>query len=213
VSTVRPSPETAPDQRPECTCPPELCLAFVNTLPDRPRCQEETLSSYADLLEWARTRDVVNAEVATDLEQTAAADPDAAAAALERARALREVLFRLLTGAAVAARPAVEDLEALNRALADAMPKARVAVQEGRFHWAWCCAEQDLDRPVWPVVRSAAELLASDEIGKVRQCAADGCSWLFVDRSRGGRRRWCSMATCGNRAKARRHYRRTRQET
>ena len=54
-------------------------------------------------------------------------------------------------------------------------------------------------RPTWPA-------LVSGDRELIRQCEDDACGWLFVDRSRGGRRRWCSMADCGNRAKARRHY-------
>lgn len=61
---------------------------------------------------------------------------------------------------------------------------------------------------LWPVARSAAELLTSPDAQRVRECALRSCSWLFVDRSRNRRRRWCDMKTCGNRAKARRHYRR-----
>jgi predicted RNA-binding Zn ribbon-like protein len=64
---------------------------------------------------------------------------------------------------------------------------------------------------LWPVLQSAAELLTSDEIHQVRECNSDRCTWLFVDRSRTHRRRWCDMKTCGNRAKARRHYQRTKK--
>ncbi|HXO42658.1 MAG TPA: CGNR zinc finger domain-containing protein, partial [Thermoanaerobaculia bacterium] len=57
---------------------------------------------------------------------------------------------------------------------------------------------------------SAAELLTSDKWRRVRECAGSDCTWLFLDRSRNRSRRWCAMQTCGNRAKARRHYRRAR---
>jgi predicted RNA-binding Zn ribbon-like protein len=64
---------------------------------------------------------------------------------------------------------------------------------------------------MWPVVHSAAELLTSPHLDRVRQCADDrGCGFLFFDTSRNGSRRWCSMESCGNRAKARRHYQRTK---
>ena len=65
------------------------------------------------------------------------------------------------------------------------------------------------DRILWPVARSAGELLISDKLDRVRQCADDrGCGYLFVDTSRNRSRRWCSMESCGNRAKAHRHYQR-----
>ncbi|TMI77299.1 MAG: hypothetical protein E6H05_00485 [Bacillati bacterium ANGP1] len=64
---------------------------------------------------------------------------------------------------------------------------------------------------MWPVVWAASELLTSADVRRVRQCQSDdGCGWLFIDRSKNGTRRWCSMSVCGNRAKARRHYERTK---
>jgi predicted RNA-binding Zn ribbon-like protein len=66
--------------------------------------------------------------------------------------------------------------------------------------------EDAMAAPLWPILWSAAELLTSDEREQVRECAGSACTWLFLDRSRNRSRRWCSMQTCGNRAKARRHY-------
>ena len=64
-----------------------------------------------------------------------------------------------------------------------------------------------------PVARSAAELLTSPRATRVHECESDTCTWLFVDRSHARRRRWCDMSSCGNRAKARRHYARTKATT
>jgi predicted RNA-binding Zn ribbon-like protein len=84
--------------------------------------------------------------------------------------------------------------------------------QEGeRFSWSWHEPQPRFDSLLWPVVRSAAELLTSPEAAHVRECASDRCSWLFVDRSRTKCRRWCDMKVCGNRAKARRHYERKKR--
>jgi predicted RNA-binding Zn ribbon-like protein len=62
-----------------------------------------------------------------------------------------------------------------------------------------------------PVLWSAADLLIGGEHRRIRQCANAQCLWLFVDASKSGTRRWCDMASCGNRAKARRHYLRTKR--
>jgi len=67
-----------------------------------------------------------------------------------------------------------------------------------------------LAAPLWPVAWSAADLLTSGRVARVRACADRRCGWMFLDASRSRRRRWCSMEACGNRAKARRHYRRQR---
>jgi predicted RNA-binding Zn ribbon-like protein len=83
-------------------------------------------------------------------------------------------------------------------------------------HWRWPAAPAVavpgatppmLDRPIWPVAKQAADLLtAPRELARVGLCAGDGCGWLFFDRT--GRRRWCSMRSCGNRAKAASYYQR-----
>ena len=79
------------------------------------------------------------------------------------------------------------------------------------YTWEWAKYDQDLDRPLWPVARTAADLLTSGRLDRVRECpGADGCGWLFYDTSKNGSRRWCSMEGCGNVAKARRLYARRR---
>ena len=65
-----------------------------------------------------------------------------------------------------------------------------------------------LESALWPIARAAADLLLSDELQHLRMCASDDCAWLFIDRTKNHRRRWCDMKTCGNRVKARRHYQR-----
>jgi predicted RNA-binding Zn ribbon-like protein len=64
---------------------------------------------------------------------------------------------------------------------------------------------------LWPIVRSAAELLASDNLPFVRACSSNTCQWFFLDTSKNHRRRWCSMKLCGNRAKVRKFYARQRE--
>lgn len=77
------------------------------------------------------------------------------------------------------------------------------------FRWDWTEDVGALDRMLWPVAQSAAELLVSGDLADVRQCNATGCFRLFVSRSK--RRLWCDMNTCGNRAKGRRYQRFLRQ--
>jgi predicted RNA-binding Zn ribbon-like protein len=62
-----------------------------------------------------------------------------------------------------------------------------------------------------PVAISAVDLLTSSDLGRLKICPAHECEWLFLDDSRNGTRRWCSMAECGNRAKARLHYNRAKR--
>jgi predicted RNA-binding Zn ribbon-like protein len=93
----------------------------------------------------------------------------------------------------------------------EAMSRLTITRSAEGYEWSWAADEGGLDRMLWPIARSAADLLTSPELGSVRRCAREGCDWLFVDRSKNHSRRWCSMSLCGSRVKARRYYRRTRR--
>lgn len=190
-----------------------LCLDFANTWSDRGRPDTEQLRGYADLLAFALQTGQLAAAEAARLEQRAERHPREAAAALTRCRELREVLYRIFSAVAARRAPPAADLERLNAALPEALSRLRIERRSARFVWTWHAPEappEPLGAPLWPALRSAAELLTSDEWRRVRECAGSDCTWLFLDRSRNRSRRWCAMQTCGNRAKARRHYRRAR---
>ena len=165
-----------------------LCLDFVNTVDPRhgtPR--EEDLPDYAAVLDWARQAGIGVAPLATGN----------ASRAHEEAIALRETLYAIFGAVARGEAPPAKALRHLN----DELARRPRRITE-RFAWA------PADDVLAPVVWSAAELLTSGPLERVRECPGDDtCGWLFLDTSRNGSRRWCDMRTCGNRAKARRHYR------
>ena len=185
----------------------QLCLDFTHTLSGRRRAQpRERLTSYQDLIAWGRQGGVLTEQEARELRQLAARRPADAAAAIEAARALRETIYRIFLNVNQGRAPEPADLSALNAALCEESSHVQVRARPGGFAWTWCDEDKALDRVLWPVVRSAADLLVSGEVERVRKCAAEDCGWLFYDVSRNNRRRWCDMKSCGNRAKARRHY-------
>jgi predicted RNA-binding Zn ribbon-like protein len=189
-----------------------LCLDFTNTVGDRPRCDNEHLGGYGDLLAWACQAGILDGKGEDRLKRHARAHPKEVSRVFARAKELRESLYRLFSSLAVGDRPDRKDLALLNRWISEAMPNLRVAQKDDSFDWSWSESETALDRMLWSVARSAADLLTSSEADQVRECASETCSWLFVDRSRTHRRRWCDMKTCGNRNKARRYYQRKRHE-
>ena len=97
----------------------------------------------------------------------------------------------------------------MNAVLAPGLSQARLALKGKRVIWTWV-ETPALDRMLWPVARSAADLLTSEKRERVRACAGENCSWLFMDTSRNRSRQWCDMQSCGNRAKAKRYYQRRR---
>ena len=187
-----------------------LALEFVNTLGDRPRGEQERLHAYDDLLRWSLEAGLLDGRALGRKRRAAARRPRAARAVLARALALREALYAVFAARARDEAPAPADVSVLNAALRRALPHQRLARRGGALAWEWQ-GRDALEYPLWPVARAAAELLVSADAPLVQECASDACSWLFVDRSPGGRRRWCDMKVCGNRAKARRFYERRRQ--
>jgi len=190
-----------------------LCLDFANTVDwhasDHPR---EWLTGFSDLAAWSRHAGALTEGQARSLVRAAESGAEEAASVLERAITLREALYRIFS--AIAARRSVEpaDLATLNTALATALMHLRVIPADEGFTWDWAAGQGELDRMLWPVAWSAARLLTSKDLDRVRECPGDGCGWLFLDTSKNRTRKWCSMESCGNRAKARRHYRKTHKQ-
>ena len=189
-----------------------LSLDFTNTLHDRttehPR---ESLNSYQDVVIWSLEAHLLTEDEAKRLLVEANRYPEQASAVLQRAIEVREAIFRLFLALAEETVPQESDLKILNKALSEAMAQAHIVHAQEGFSWDWSGRENALARPLWPIVRAAADLLTSAELHRVRVCAADDCSWLFLDTSKNRSRRWCDMNTCGNRTKARKHYERKRQ--
>ncbi len=191
-----------------------LCLDFTNTAGWRGRPESDTLlRDYEDLIAWTRHTRALDARQGRELLKKAASEPGRAKAVHKKAIVLREALYRALSSVAAGRGADAADLETINAAVTDAYGHLRIAPRPpsgARFVWDWHEADGVLELPIWLVARSAADLLVSPELERVRECAGDDCDWLFLDASRNRSRRWCDMAECGNRAKARRNYERRR---
>jgi predicted RNA-binding Zn ribbon-like protein len=189
-----------------------LCLDYTNTVNSRGgEHPEELLKSYDALLQWAAEAGVLSGKMAERLRALAKDAPGRAQATLREAVQLRDALYNIFS--AVAERRGVPDtaLGCLNRTMQHASDHARLTHAPRRFTWEWVAPEENLDSMLWPVARSAGDLLTSENVALVGQCAATDCAWLFLDTTKNHRRRWCDMRTCGNRDKARRYYRRQKQ--
>ena len=191
------------------------CLDFVNTVGSRlTERTSEYLRSYEDLLDWSRQAGLLALEEAEGLFRQAALDPEGARETLSRALVLREAIHRLISAHIAGESRDENDLSALNRELSIALSHLRVMSADGAYTWGWDWIGDDggmrLDGPLWPVAQSAAELLTSPNLSRVKVCAGDGCGWVFLDESRNSSRRWCDSRDCGNRERVRRHLARKR---
>lgn len=180
-----------------------LALDFVNTVGDRLHqpTRRDYFGSMADVIDWA---------VAAGLTQ-ARSIRGGSASDLRRVVATRERLYRIFVAFAGGRTASANALAPLNDLVGAARRQQRIVPTPAGCAWSWARSVPQLDRVVGEIALDAAALLTSPRHTQIRQCQDDCCGWLFVDQSRSGRRRWCSMDDCGNRAKARRHYQRTRE--
>lgn len=198
-----------------------LCLDFVNTVGewasaagprrrrdwmDRP--ERERLTSYDTLLEWSVMAGVLTPADARRLRVVANQHPRRASTVLARALKLRHATYRLLRASLEGWKPDPADVALLDDELRIARRRQQLTGSLP-LRLEWDTRETALDRPLWPVALDAADLLTGPELERVGQCPGERCGWMFLDTSRGRRRRWCDMADCGNVAKVRRFRERT----
>jgi predicted RNA-binding Zn ribbon-like protein len=167
-----------------------LALDFVNTVdPLVGSDAQDFLDRPAALADWAAL---------------AGLEPPAAPTAedLARALAVRRDLHAVFGAVAAGGDPPAAALARIRRAYAATLGRAALVPAGDGLAWRPAPA----DAILWPVLASAVELLTSPVLRRVKECENhETCGWLFLDASRGGTRRWCSMSGCGARAKMRRY--------
>jgi predicted RNA-binding Zn ribbon-like protein len=183
----------------------DLCLAFANTRYWRGTATPtDDLANSEDLLRWMARMERLPPTMIDRFDARWRERPGDAAAGFKNAIALREALFRCFAATAVGELPSDEDMATLNAALATAPLRQRVRLGG----WEIGQPDPSASALLAPTLWSAADLLVGTRHQRVHQCANPECGWLFLDNSKSGNRRWCSMNACGNRAKAHRHYQR-----
>jgi predicted RNA-binding Zn ribbon-like protein len=192
-----------------------LCLDFVNSVDARLERKVKTstvftfrtdkLDGYADLARWANEAGILEEKDAKRLLDVASRNERGSQRVFARATLLRESLFRIFKHAIEGREPPGADMELLNRECAVARNRQRLVYSSKKFDWDLQGSEGELDRMIWPIALSGAELLSSEELALVKQCPGPDCGWLFLDASKNRSRQWCDMKDCGNLAKVRRY--------
>jgi predicted RNA-binding Zn ribbon-like protein len=167
----------------------------------------ERLPDYDSLVRWAGTCGLIDAEEMDALDALSERLPARAASELAAVKRFRELAFRIFAAIAADDEVAGDDLDSLRDAWHDAVAHASLGKGGAGFRLEWAVDRCGLATPHLLLVAASVKLLTGACIGRLRMCAADNCSRLFLDVSKSGQRRWCSMAACGNAAKARRFYR------
>lgn len=194
-------------------------LDFLNSIATPVDVPVEWITSGDDLLDWLGVAGLVPADVREGFQKSAVpGELDAVAA---QSRALRE-WFRDFVykhkGRPLEAE-ALEELDPLNRILARDDEFGQIVARDGKKHdegpgglaWRMQRRWRSPDSLLIPVARAMADLICTDDFTHVKACEGPTCTLVFVDRTRGHARRWCSMAVCGNRAKAQAHRDRAKE--
>ena len=187
-----------------------LWLTFVNTddlrRTDSGRLASDVLLDFDAFMDWLGATGALDAERAAGIRRRAFQQPAGAAAALVDARRVRAALRALAERGASHGRARDDALAEINRVLGRSAGTRRVERREdGSYARTFVTVGDAFAGLMVPIVDSAADTLVTGALDRVRRCADGRCPRVFLDTTKNGRRRWCDMATCGNRAKAQRH--------
>ena len=163
------------------------CLAFCATVGERWRRGFERLRTPRDLARWYSEASVASVPVPVS-------DPD-----LDRARALREAVYRTAKALIGGQPPAAGDEKIINHAATAPPPVPRM---DRRIVSLTATGPEPAASALSSVARDAIDLFTSPDARRLRECASAECGLLFLDLSRPGRRRWCSSNACGGKARA-----------
>jgi predicted RNA-binding Zn ribbon-like protein len=194
-----------------------LWLDFVNTDDGRRAAGggsgaagagDDALGEFDAFVTWLEAAGALDSERGASIRRRALQQPAGASAALVDARRVRASLRALAERGAIQERVRLEALAEVNRVLGRSAGTRRVEWRpDGSFLRSFVPVGDAFAGLLIPVVDSAADALINGELARVRRCADPRCARVFYDGTKNGRRRWCDMATCGNRAKAARHRR------
>ena len=168
----------------------------------------DVLTEYGDFVAWAAHLGLITTAEEQRLRRHARQRPTDAEATFQRARETRAYLRDVFDAVARGTAPAPDDLSRLRRDAADAYSHGRLVPAAGQYRWSWD-EDEDLARPLWPVIHAALTLVTDGPLDRVKGCAS--CRFLFIDESKNRSRRWCSMEDCGAQDKMRKYVARRAQ--
>jgi len=184
-----------------------LAIDFAN-IPSYPGSPADGLS-WEELIVFLQASHIVSAERGSSLLALSGSDPDAAQSLLSRSIRLRDALRKAFGAIVRKELVARECAEPINQILRITEGHDEIVLEEDTWKMEFKAREGGLDWLLAAIARSAAEIIVEGLQARLRICANPACGLLFSDKSRTRRRRWCSMAICGNRHKvssfARRH--------
>jgi predicted RNA-binding Zn ribbon-like protein len=190
----------------------DLALDFANTESGRgfPSHQNHFRGA-GNVVEWLRHAKALPVEEADWLRARVSEHADLAADLLARAIALREAIHDVGAALGRHAKPPETALASLSALHARCVAEAELAPGIASCRWQWSVRASPVEAALGPITLAAVRLFTEGDFHRIRECGGHACGWLFYDRSKNNRRRWCEMEVCGNRAKQRRLAARRRE--
>jgi predicted RNA-binding Zn ribbon-like protein len=190
----------------------DLALDFANTESGRgfPSHQNHFRGA-GNVVEWLRHAKALPVEEADWLRKRVGERADLAADLLAQAVALREAIHDIGAALGRHAKPPEAALASLSALHARCVAKAELAPGALSCRWSWSVRASPVEAALGPIALAAVRLFTEGDFHRIRECGGHACGWLFYDRSKNNRRRWCEMEVCGNRAKQRRLAARRRE--
>ena len=176
-------------------------LNLINTIHDRTK---DVLSDYlqrpSDLTAWAMKAGAGDPSSIRAIESRLKLNAREGTAALRRTRELRELLYRMFYAITQNQKISQRDLTEFNTNVRNVESNVVLKHQQGRYVELWSFDDGDIRSILAPIIKDAHRLLLSDKLPRIKRCP--NCGWLFLDTTKNGKRRWCSMKNCGSNVKA-----------
>lgn len=183
---------------------------FTNTLNTRATSPAyDYLKSYQDILSWSDRARILSLERLRILSQYAAAHPEQRDVAFLKAIRVRETLYPMFSAIAHLQTPDKEIIDGFNTFLSECLGRIQLKISQDVATPGFINAAL-LDEPLCIIMKSAYDILTNENFRRLKECPR--CGWLFVDRTKNGKRRWCDMKVCGSRSKATRYYHKKKDE-
>lgn len=188
-----------------------VIFSFLNTVGGRLKTaagevlvKQEKLGDYTDLLAWSEASGILTVKERGNLAKISKHQPLDAEYVRQRATALREAIYRIFLAIINNQPIPLGELALLNQESATARQHRQLVARGKKIELGWVGAETALDKMIWEMSERTTDFLAAGAFARLRQCQAENCGRMFFDTSKGGRRQWCAMKSCGNLAKVRR---------
>ena len=185
------------------------CLDFINSAFDTEKeIVVERLHTYHDLLILAKRLHLLKRDSLKTLTRLAGKQPAKAQQILLTARRVRKVMFKVFNALAHGSLEQLDPkfLQKFNKQITSALSTQAFMVKGTHLYMTWKNGQDNLMQPLQAFLLSAYELLINEDQRYIKQCGA--CEWLFIDKTKNHRRKWCDMQTCGSSEKSRRYYNR-----